>query len=131
MFKTLVKTLTFVMALSFSIGAHAWDEETDGRFQGQALMGAITLQQEAAELIKNIGSIEDQVGMSMPESHGLIKALGEKESEATEVKQRIDTIVQIMKMSSNTDEILTGFETVNKLTAQIRDLDKATKDLVK
>jgi hypothetical protein len=131
MFKTLVKTMTVVLALSVSMNAVAWDEMTEGKMQGHALMSAMDMQKEAAGLLKEIISIEDQVGMSVEESGGLIKALGEKETMATEAKQKIDAIVQILDQSSNTDEILVGFTDVRTLTEQIRELAKEARGLAK
>jgi len=131
MFKTLVKTVTLVLALSFSANAFAWDEISEGKMQGHALMSAIDMQKESAALLKEIIAIEDEVGMTMEESGGLIKALGEKETMATEAKQKIDTIVQILDKSSNTDEILVGFTDVRTLTEKIRELAKEARDLVK
>lgn len=131
MFKTLVKTMTVVLALSFSVNAFAWDEISEGKMQGHALMSAMDMQKEVAQLVKEIGALEDQVGTTMEESGGLIKALGEKETLATEAKLKIDAIVQILDQSSNTDEILVGFTDVRTLTDQVRELAKDARGLVK
>lgn len=129
MYKNLIKTLTVLLAVSFSFAANAWVDYAEGKFQGQALTGAISMQKEADSLLEEIISLDEQIGTTMAESGGLVKALGEKETQATTAKARIDAVVKIMENSSSTDQLMNGFTEIETLTKEIRDLNKEAKTL--
>jgi hypothetical protein len=131
MLKIFTNTVILALALNFSFSAHAWDDDTVTKLQAQALVSAVQMQKETSVLLKEMDAIGTEIGTSMDDSGGLIKALGVNETAAMDAKQKIDVLIQVMTKSTNADEIFTGYAEVVTLANEIRALNKDSKDLVK
>jgi hypothetical protein len=131
MLKTLFKTLTLVLALGFSFSAHASDELTEGKLQAQELMLSIDMQREASSLLKEMDDLGVEVGTTMDDSGGLIKALGMNETAAMGAKQKIDALLKIMDKSEDSEKIYKGYSEIDTLIKEIRTLNAESKTLAK
>ncbi|HEY8269448.1 MAG TPA: hypothetical protein VIG33_01060 [Pseudobdellovibrionaceae bacterium] len=131
MLKALMNTLTLVLSLSFSFSAHAFgDENTETKIQAQVLMNAGQMQTEASILLKEISDIVTEVGTSMEDSGGFLKALGVNETAATIAKKKIDKLLAIMNRSQSSNKIFKGYSEVETLTREIRALNQDSKSIL-
>ncbi|MGZ3743260.1 MAG: hypothetical protein ACXWRE_06265 [Pseudobdellovibrionaceae bacterium] len=131
MLKTMVTT--FILAISFSFAAHASyaeEENIETKLQAQALMLSSFMQQEAATLMEQIAKATDEVGTSMEDSGGYLKALGENETAALKAKKKIDALLKTMEKSNRSEEIFLGRDKVEILTKELRKLARNSKALI-
>ena len=132
----LLKTLTVLLALSFAFNVQAQNPSseqqdiTEGKIQAGALVQALMLQNESAELVANIQFVQDMVGTSMEDTAGLLKALGEKEFFAMEEKAKLDFVIEKMKTSSSEAASADDLLQVRKSRDAIFKLNRETRELI-
>jgi hypothetical protein len=131
-----IATVFFALTATFHV-AHAEEfddvmmENTEGKMEAAALGQIRFMIEDSEQRTQEIGQIEDEVGTTMDNSNGLLKALGEKEAIASAANNKIKRIKAQVKMHMLEGEaVFTVYDQVTVLHDKVVEQNNAARELV-
>lgn len=122
-------TLTATTIVHAQVSPEEYQRE-QGRIEAAAYNHIIDMKKELDVIVKKISDLQEDVGYSTEDSHGLVKALGEKlfltEESQTEFAE---VAVEIQKQSG--DELFKSYDKASKILNDARNNLAEAKKLVK